>query len=88
MAIAFAVAAGALVTAALAQVLVPSPAVSTAAATLLLAVAAAYLLSRASGIPGFTEHPEPFDPLGATTSLLEVAAAIVAWRQPHQRRNR
>lgn len=88
MAIAFGVAAGALVIAAFAQAFVPSPAGSAAVAALLLAVAAAYLLSRTSGIPGFTEHPEPFEPLGATTSLAEVAAAIVAWRQPHPRRHR
>lgn len=88
MAVAFAAATVALVIAALAQVMVPSPAVSATVATLLLAVATAYLLSRTSGIPGFTEHPEPFDTLGATTSVAEVAASIVAWRQIHQRRHR
>lgn len=88
MAVAFAVATVALVIAALAQVLVPGPAVSATVATLLLAVATAYLLSRTTGLPGFTEHPEPFDTLGATTSLAEVAASIVAWRQIHQRRHR
>jgi hypothetical protein len=62
MAIAFAGATGILVTAAFARALMPSPAVSTAVATLLLAVAAAHVLSRTSGIPVFTEHPEPFDP--------------------------
>ena len=88
MAVAFAGATVALVIAALAQALVPGPAVSTTVAALLLAVATAYLLSRTSGIPGFTEHPEPFDTFGATTSVAEVTAAIVAWRQPHQRRHR
>lgn len=88
MGVAFAVAAVALVIAALALVPIPSPAVSATVATLLLAVATAYLLSRTSGIPGFTAQPEPFDTLGATTSVAEVAAAIVAWRQTHRRRHR
>lgn len=59
-----------------------------AAAVPLLAVATAHLLSRTSGIPGLAEHPEPFGTLGVAVSVLEVAAAIVAMRQPNPRRHR
>jgi hypothetical protein len=88
MAVAFAVASVALAIAAVGQTVAPRPAVSATTAALLLTVAAAYLLSRTSGLPGLSAHPEPFDTLGAVTSLLEVAAAVVAWRQTNPRRHR
>lgn len=87
MALAFAFATVALAGAALSLALIPGPAISAAAAALLFAVAGAYLLSRTSGIPGLVAHPEPFDTLGTTVSLLEAAAAIVAVRQTTARRH-
>jgi len=87
MAVAFGLATVALAVAALGRALVPNPAVSAAVAVLLLTVATAYLLSRTTGIPGLTEHPEPFDPLGTVLSCLEVAAAVVGMRQPNSRRH-
>lgn len=88
LALAFAVATAALTAAALAQALVPCREVAAGAAVLLLGVAAAYLLSRTTGIPGLTEHIEPFDALGTVVSLLEAAAAVVAVRQANPRRSR
>jgi hypothetical protein len=67
--------------------LTPGPTISGAAAALLFAVAGAYFLSRTSGIPGLAAQPEPFDTLGTVVSLLEVAAAVVAVRQPNSRRH-
>ena len=87
MAAAFALATVALAAAAASLTLFPTRAVSAAVACLLLAVATAYLLSRTTGIPGLTEHPEPFDTLGTLVSLAEVAAAVVAVRQPNPRRH-
>jgi hypothetical protein len=86
MAVAFAAATVALALAALGQALGPPPVVSAAVSALLLAVAAGYLMSRTSGIPGLTEHPEPFEPVGVAISLLETAAAVVAGRQLNPRR--
>lgn len=88
LAVAFAVAAVALALAAVGQALMPTPVVSAATSALLLAVATAYLMSRTSGIPGLTEHLEPFDILGVAVSVLEVAAALVAVRQTNPRRHR
>lgn len=88
MAAAFALATVALAIAALEMALAPRPAASAAVAVLLLLVAAAYVLSRTSGIPGLTEHPESFDTLGVGTSVLEVAAAVVAVRHLNRRRSR
>jgi hypothetical protein len=56
-------------------------------AALLLVVAAASLLSRTSGLPGLTVHPEPFDILGTVLSSVEVAAAGMAMRQLTPRRH-
>lgn len=78
MAVAFVLVTTGLAIAALGLALQPSPNTSTASAALLVAVATAYLLSRTTGIPGLTDHPEPFDALGVAVSTLEVAAAVVA----------
>ena len=64
--------------AAMGLALQPSTVTSAASAALLVAVATAYLLSRTTGIPRLTDHPEPFDALGVAVSTLEVAAAVVA----------
>jgi hypothetical protein len=87
MGLAFAFATVALAGAALSLALIPSPAISAAVAALLFAIAGTYLLSRTSGIPGLAAHPEPFDTLGTTVSLLEAAAAIVAVRKTTSRRH-
>ena len=84
----FALATAALVLAAVALALGPATAASGAAAALLAAVAGAYVLSRTAGIPGLTQHQEPFDPVGVVISCLEVAAAVVAVRHPNPRRHR
>ena len=78
MAVAFVLVTTGLAIAALGLALQPSPNTSTASAALLVAVATAYLLSRTTGIPRLTDHPEPFDALGVAVSTLEVAAAVVA----------
>jgi hypothetical protein len=88
MAVAFALVTAGLLTAAFSEAIASTQVVSTAAAVLLLTTATAYLLSRTSGIPWLTEHPEPFDTLGVVTSFLEVAAAVVTLRQPNPRRHR
>ena len=44
----------------------------------LLGTAAAYLLSRTSGIPGLITDPEAVDLLGVVTSSAEVVAAAAA----------
>jgi hypothetical protein len=49
-----------------------------AAAAVLLATAAAYLLSRTTGLPGLITDPEEVDLLGAVTSSAEVVAAAAA----------
>jgi len=78
LAVAFAMAALALAVAAVGLALVPTPATTSLAAGLLLAVASAYLLSRTTGLPGLTEHSEPFDVLGTLVSVAEAGVAIVA----------
>jgi hypothetical protein len=88
MGVAFALATVALAMSALGQALIPSPLGSVAVTALLLTVAIAYLLSRTSGIPGLTEHREPFDTLGVAVSGLELVAAVVAVRRPNPRRHR
>ena len=88
MAVAFTLVTAALVIAALGVAIAPTGAVLTAAATLLLSTATAYLVSRTSGLPWLTEHPEPFDPLGTATSSIEAAAAFVVLRQLNPRRHR
>jgi hypothetical protein len=89
MGVAFAVATLAMVVSAVALAWSPETVLlSAAGAALLLAVATAYVLSRTTGIPGLTEHTEPFDALGTVVSLLEVAAAVTAVRQVNRRRTR
>ncbi|MGH3361801.1 MAG: hypothetical protein ACRDOM_05010 [Nocardioides sp.] len=83
--VAFAVAALALAAAAVSQAVFISQAARVAVPALLLMVAGAYLLSRTTGIPALTVHPEPFDALGAAISSLEVAAAVVMLRPPTRR---
>jgi hypothetical protein len=81
MAIAFVIAAVALAAAAVNQATTPRPAASAAVAGLLLTVAAAYVLSRSTGIPGLNHHQEPFDALGIAVTSLEVAgAAVLLWQ--------
>jgi hypothetical protein len=87
VAVAFLLVTVALVVASLAEALGPTPVGSAAVATLLLAVATAYLLSRTAGIPGLIEHPEPFDPVGVVISCLELVAAVLAVRQINPRRH-
>lgn len=55
-------------------------------ALVLLAVAAAYLLSRTSGIPGLIPEPEHFEALGVLTTIAEVVAATVAACLPPNRK--
>jgi hypothetical protein len=88
IAAAFTLVTAALAIAAFGVAMTPNRVVSTATAVLLVSTATAYLLSRTSGIPWLTEHPEPFDTLGVVTSFLEVAAAVVTLRQPNPRRHR
>ena len=85
--VAFALAAVALGLAAVALAVAPDAGVVEAAAALLLSVALAYLLSRTAGIPGLTDHHEPFDPLGVATTLGEAATAVMAWRHLTARRH-
>ena len=87
MAMAFALATVVLAIAALGEALIPTPVVSATVAALLLTLATAYLLSRTSGIPGLTEHPEPFDTVGVAISCLELGATFVAARQANPRRH-
>jgi hypothetical protein len=88
MGAAFAVSTVALALAALGEALEAGPAVSVAVAVLLVGTAVAYLLSRTTGIPGLTEHPETFDTLGTAVSVLEVAGAALAVVHLNPRRNR
>jgi hypothetical protein len=46
-----------------------------AVATLLLATAGAYVLSRTTGIPWLAPDPEPLDGLGAVTTVCELVGA-------------
>lgn len=48
----------------------------------LWAVAAGYLLSRTTGLPGLVPEPEPVDVLGGLTTLAEVVAGLVTLGLP------
>jgi hypothetical protein len=87
LAAAFAVSAVALAVAAVALELHPRANVTTVVALLLVGVAVAYALSRTTGIPGLTVHPEPLDAFGTVVSCLELAAAWALVR-PATRRSR
>ena len=78
MAVAFAIATVALAATAVVMAVRPRPDVAAATAVLLLGVAAAYVLSRTTGIPGLTTHPEPVDVLGVLVTSLEVSGAVLA----------
>jgi hypothetical protein len=82
LAVAFAVSAVALAVAAVALALEACPTVTTVVALLLVGVAAAYALSRTTGIPGLTVHPEPLDAFGTVVSCLELMAAWALVRPP------
>lgn len=88
LAVAFAFATTALALAALAQAVAPSALGARVVATLLLALALAYVLSRTTGIPGLVGHPEAWDPVGVPLAVLEATAAVLVVRQPHPRRHR
>jgi hypothetical protein len=75
LAVAFAVSAVALAMAAVGLALDVGPTVTTVVALLLAGVAAAYALSRTTGIPGLTVHPEPLDAFGTVVSSMELIAA-------------
>jgi hypothetical protein len=85
LAVAFAVSAVALAAAAVGLVLNPRATVTTVAALLLFGVATAYALSRTTGIPGLTVHPEPLDAFGTVVSCVEVMAAWALVRPPTRR---
>ena len=87
LAVAFAVSAVALAVAAVALVLDAGPTVTTVVALVLVGVAAAYALSRTTGIAGLTVHPEPLDAFGTVVSCVELMAAWVLVR-PLTRRSR
>jgi GAF domain-containing protein len=55
-------------------------------AAVLLTVAAAYLLSRTTGIPLLVPEPERFEALGVLTTVAEVVAAAAAVCLPSNRR--
>jgi peptidoglycan/LPS O-acetylase OafA/YrhL len=74
---AFAVAAGALAAAAIAARQPRHDPWSLLLATgVLTVIAASYLLSRTTGVPLLITHPEPFDPLGAVTTAVELTGAL------------
>jgi hypothetical protein len=85
LAVAFAVSAVALTVAAVALALKAGPTVTTVVAFVLVGVAAAYALSRTTGIPGLTAHPEPLDAFGTVVSCLELTAAWALVRPPTRR---
>ncbi|MBF4766282.1 hypothetical protein ISU10_00705 [Nocardioides agariphilus] len=85
LAVAFAVSAVALATAAVALALDAGPTVTTMIALLLVGVAVAYALSRTTGIPGLTVHPEPLDAFGTVVSCMELMAAWALVRPPTRR---
>ncbi len=80
LAAAFAVSAVALGVGAVALALDSGQTVTTVVALLLVGVATAYALSRTTGIPGLTVHPEPLDAFGTVVSCLELAAACALVR--------
>jgi hypothetical protein len=81
LAVAFAVCTVAFVAASVALTVSPGPLASGAAAALLVAVAAAYVASRTSGIPGLVDDPEELDPVGVVISCLEVVGAVAGTRR-------
>jgi hypothetical protein len=85
LAVAFAVSAVALAMAAVALALDAGPTVTTMVALLLVGVAVAYALSRTTGIPGLTVHPEPLDAFGTMVSCVELTAALALVRLPTRR---
>jgi hypothetical protein len=87
LAVAFAVSAVALAMSAVALALDAGPNVTTMIALLLVGVAVAYALSRTTGIPGLTVHPEPLDAFGTVVSCVELMAAWALVR-PATRRSR
>ena len=80
LAVAFAVSTIALAVAAVALALDPGPTVTTVVALILVGVAAAYALSRTTGIPGLNVHPEPLDVFGTVVSCVELMAAAALVR--------
>lgn len=52
--------------------------VSLFTALLLAALIGAYLLSRTVGLPWLGHRPEPFDPIGVLTKLVELAALLAS----------
>jgi hypothetical protein len=85
LAVAFAVSAVALAMAAVALAVDAGPTVTTVVALLLVGVAAAYALSRTTGLPGLTVHPEPLDVFGTVVSCVELTAAWALVRLPTRR---
>jgi hypothetical protein len=75
LAFAFAVSAVAMAVAAIGLALASRPVVVAAVALLLAGTAAAYVLSRTTGIPALIAHPEPLDASGTVVSCFELAAA-------------
>lgn len=55
-------------------------------AAVLLTVAAAYVLSRTTGLPVLIPHPEHVDVLGVLTTVVEAAAAIAVLCLPAPRK--
>lgn len=85
LAVAFAVSTVALAVAAVALTMNAGAIVTTGVALLLAGVAAAYALSRTTGIPGLTVHPEPLDAFGTLVSCVELMAAWALVRPPTRR---
>jgi hypothetical protein len=85
LAVAFAVSAVTLAVAGAALALDAGPTVTTLVALLLVGVAVAYALSRTTGIPGLTVHPEPLDVFGTVVSCMELMAAWALVRLPTRR---
>jgi hypothetical protein len=85
LAVAFAASAAAMAMSAVALALDAGPNVTTMIALLLVGVAVAYALSRTTGIPGLTVHPEPLDALGTVVSCVELMAARALVRPPTRR---
>lgn len=87
MAVAFGLSTVLLAVAAVGMALDPTRPVAYAVAALLAGVAAAYLLARTTGLPGLTDHPEPFDAVGTVVSVLEVAGAVLVVLHLNPRRD-
>jgi hypothetical protein len=80
LAVAFAVSAVAMAVAAVGLALAARPVVMATVALLLAGTAAAYALSRTTGIPALMAHPEPLDASGTVVSCFELAAALALVR--------